>query len=148
MVLIQNELENGSDDCSLGILIMQNIAIDSSEENLNAVKIDLEQSIREKYRESSGKELQMIHPMDVYVTTYKKFGYTYHVLLQLESIIKGKSISNGLAPVKAMFMAELNNLLLTAGHDLEKVNFPLQLKHSKGDEGYLSISGKEVITVC
>lgn len=44
-------------------------------------------------------------------------------------------------------MAELKNMLLTAGHDLEKVKLPLILKISEDTESYTGIGGKPAVTV-
>ncbi len=66
--------------------------------------------------------------------------------LQLESIAwKGKSIPSVSALVEAMFMAEMKNLLLTAGHDLDLVELPLTLDVSKGTESYTLMRGEEQI---
>jgi hypothetical protein len=60
-----------------------------------------------------------MEPLKTYNNYYKKFKKTYHVLLQLESIVfKNKSIHKVASLVEVMFIAELKNLLLTAGHDL------------------------------
>jgi DNA/RNA-binding domain of Phe-tRNA-synthetase-like protein len=85
--------------------------------------------------------------MDVYVAYYKKFGYTYHVLPQLESVAQGKDIPDVLPPVTAMFMAELKNMVLTAGHDLDKLVPPLRLARSTGNEVMPTLSGKELLPV-
>ena len=44
-----------------------------------------------------------------------------------------------------MFTAELKNLLLTAGHDLDKINFPLKLSLADGSESFTGISGKDQV---
>ncbi|WP_197081062.1 phenylalanine--tRNA ligase beta subunit-related protein [Gordoniibacillus kamchatkensis] len=132
----------------MGILILRHVEnVESAAKRLEPVKRDLEQTIREQYGQASRKQLASVHPTDVYVSYYKTFGYSYHVLLQLESVIKGKPIPNVLAPVTAMFVAELKNTVLTAGHDLEKVTFPLQVKRATGNERYTSINGKELSVV-
>ena len=66
------------------------------------------------------------HPvLQAYDAYYRQFKKTYHVQLQLESILfKGKSIPSVAALVEAMFMAEMNDLLLTAGHDLDALHLP------------------------
>jgi len=59
--------------------------------------------------------------MAAYHRYYRKFGYTYHVLLQLESVaLKDKSLPNVSPLVDANFAAELDTLILTAGHDVAK----------------------------
>jgi DNA/RNA-binding domain of Phe-tRNA-synthetase-like protein len=43
-----------------------------------------------------------------------------------------------------MFMAELSSLLLTAGHDLSHIDFPIQLDSARGDEAYTLLRGETV----
>lgn len=133
--------------CSLGTLIMTDVNNRHTCEALNIPKQDLEAKIKAKYETMSRKELKNIYPMNIYVSYYKRFGDTYHVLPQLESIAHGKTIPSVFPLVEAMFMAELKNMLLTAGHDLEKVKLPLILKISDDTEIYTGIGEKPVVTV-
>jgi DNA/RNA-binding domain of Phe-tRNA-synthetase-like protein len=144
MYSIQNELEKNQ--CRIGVLIMENVNNAASQEFTEA-KTTLEEMLREKYACASRVELKTLYPIDSYVAYYKKFGYTYHVLGQLESIVKGKSIPSVLPLVEAMFMAELKNMLLTAGHDADKISFPVSLKECTGKENFITMSGKEATTV-
>lgn len=146
MELCKNETGN-EPGCSLGLLIMENVRNDTSFDSLRPAREELEAEIRAKYDSASRGGLKLLHPMDAYIAYYKKFGYTYHVLSQLESIIKSKSIPFGIPSVSAMFMAEIKNMLLTAGHDLDKVQLPLRLKCADGSEAYMTISGKTVSTI-
>jgi DNA/RNA-binding domain of Phe-tRNA-synthetase-like protein len=67
---------------------------------------------------------------------------TYHVGLQLESVVfKGRSLPDVAALVEAMFMAELDDLLLTAGHDLDTLALPLTLDVAQGTETYTLLRG-------
>ncbi|MPM10542.1 hypothetical protein SDC9_56874 [bioreactor metagenome] len=146
MDIFKNETGDTS-KCSIGILLMENVRNESPDDKLMTIRQGLEDTIRSKYGQTSRGELKALHPMDTYVAYYKKFGYSYHVLSQFESIIKGKSIPSGLPLVEAMFMAELKNMLLTAGHDFDKIKVPMGLSTSTGKEGYMTISGKAVTTV-
>jgi DNA/RNA-binding domain of Phe-tRNA-synthetase-like protein len=147
MFTLQNELASYYPGASIGILIMRNVLNIPFHEKLNVVKSELEKSLRTKYGEMSRNQLKSVHPMDIYVAYYKKFGYSYHVLHQLESIIRGKAIPSVSALVEAMFMAELKNMLLTAGHDLERIKLPLHLKVSTGKEHYMGLNGKEMTII-
>jgi DNA/RNA-binding domain of Phe-tRNA-synthetase-like protein len=42
-----------------------------------------------------------------------------------------------------MFMAEMEDYLLTAGHDLDTLRLPLTLEVAKGDEVYTLLRGEE-----
>lgn len=140
--VLQNNLGDKAKDCSLGVLIMDNV-LNTPSCKLDSMKLELENHIRDKYGKIERKALKCFHPIDAYVSYYKGFGYTYHVLLQLESIIKGKPIPKRFPLVEAMFMAELKNMLLTAGHDLNKIIAPLCLNASTGYEKYITINGKD-----
>jgi len=101
MITFQNELSGHYPDSSIGVLIIQDVSNTPNNEKLNKIKHDLANSLREKYGQLSSKELKQVHPLDVYNSYYRKFGYSYHVLLQLESIIKGKTIPSISALVEA-----------------------------------------------
>ena len=87
------------------------------------------------------------HPvLQIYSEYYKRFKKTYHVQLQLESIVlKGKSIPTMAALVECMFMAEVKNMLLTAGHDLDTLQLPLTLDVTQGIESYTVMRGENQI---
>jgi len=145
MSLLVNELDCNT--MSIGILTMQNVTNQPSHDGLNAAKQELSESLRTQFAHAQRNDLIKLHPLDAYHGYYKQFGRNYHVLFQLESIIQGKPIPTVSTLVEAMFMAELKNMILSAGHDLEKLSTPLYLRKSTGVENYTSISGKEIATV-
>jgi DNA/RNA-binding domain of Phe-tRNA-synthetase-like protein len=78
-----------------------------------------------------------------YVRYYRSFEKTYHVLLQLESIVlKGKSLPNVSPLVDANFVSELETLVLTAGHDVAKLREPVWIDVSRTDESIVQMDGK------
>lgn len=147
MSSMHNILERSAQGCSVGILAIRNASDSPDAGALDDTIHSLESAIREAFAGMSRKELAGVHPMGAYVSYYRKFGYTYHVLGQLESILQGKSIPCGIPLVAAMFMAELKSLLLTAGHDLDQVALPLRLDVCTGREGYELLNGKSVAAV-
>jgi DNA/RNA-binding domain of Phe-tRNA-synthetase-like protein len=60
--------------------------------------------------------------------------------------LKGKPIPKVAALVEAMFMAELKNQLLTAGHDLAVIQMPVGVDAAAGDEVYTGLNGRELAT--
>src|SRR3972149_5587868 len=81
--------------------------------------------------------------LQAYAAYYKRWGKTYHVQLQLESVaLKGKPITRASALVSAMVASELEHLLLTAGHDLDAVAPPVTLTVAAGAEGYQLLGGR------
>jgi len=146
MIAIENELTEGAAGCAIGILTVENLRCPNGQA-LRPIRHALEAALREKYGTTARAELKSLHPMDAYISYYKKFGYTYHVLPQLESVARGKPIPDELPPVEVMFLAELKNMLLTAGHDLDQIKAPIRLQVADGKESYLSLSGRTVLTV-
>jgi len=111
---------------------------------LESQKAALEQELRKQF---SGQDRAAIasHPiLRAYAEYYRQFKKTYHIQLQLESIVlKGKSIPSVAALVEAMFMAEMKDMLLTAGHDLDVLQLPLLLDVATGTEQYTLLHGEQ-----
>jgi DNA/RNA-binding domain of Phe-tRNA-synthetase-like protein len=126
-----------------GVLVMKDVVNPASHAGLERRKAALAEQLRSRYEKLDRNQLKTIPSLQVYDTYYKRFNKTYHVQLQLESIIfKGKSLPSVAALVEAMFMAEIKNMLLTAGHDFDALQLPVRLKVTKGDEIYTLMRGQ------
>lgn len=131
-------------DAHMGILAMTAVANPRIDPGLEQRKIDLEEDLRTRYAHLDRDALRALPTFQAYRAYYKRFKKTYHLLLQLESIVfKGKSIPSADALVEAMFMAELEDHLLTAGHDLAMVEPPIGIYVATGEETYTRINGRE-----
>jgi len=128
----------------VGVLVMRGAANQPRHDGIDRLCQSVEAGLREKFG-AAGKATLRAHPvMAAYESYYKGFRKTYHVALQLESVIwKGRSIPSVNAIVKAMFMAELSNMLLTAGHDMGKVALPLRLDVGSESEAYVALGGEQ-----
>ena len=128
----------------VGVLVMRAVSNPPHHPALESKKAALEEALRARF---SGQDREMIanHPvLQAYGNYYRQFKKTYHIQLQLESIVaKGKSIPGVAALVEAMFMAEMQDLLLTAGHDLDKLQLPLTLDVATGTERYTLLRGEQ-----
>jgi DNA/RNA-binding domain of Phe-tRNA-synthetase-like protein len=84
------------------------------------------------------------HPVArAYAAHFKRFGGRYPVVHQAKAVLSGKPIASGSsALVAVMFTAELDNLVLTSGHDLEALAGPLRVDVAAHDDAYTKISGK------
>jgi len=126
----------------VGIMALKNLANPKKSDTLESKKRELEDLLRSQF--STKSELAALPIILAYTAYYKTFRKSYHVLFQLDSIaLKGKSIPSVIPLVEAMFIAELKNRLLTAGHDLNALELPVTLDISKGDERYTMLNGKE-----
>jgi DNA/RNA-binding domain of Phe-tRNA-synthetase-like protein len=127
-----------------GVLVMRGVSNPSHSPELESKKAALEEELRARF---SGQDRARIadHPvLQAYGDYYRQFKKTYHIQLQLESIVlKGKSIPSVAALVESMFMAEMQDLLLTAGHDLDTLLLPLTLDVATGTEAYTLLRGEE-----
>ena len=123
---------------------MENLRNPKHHAELDQCKQKLEDTLRSRYAGFDRPALKALPILKIYNHYYKRFKKSYHVQLQLESIVlKNKSIPSVAALVEAMFMAELKDLLLTAGHDLDKLHFPVKADTATGGETYIGMSGKE-----
>jgi DNA/RNA-binding domain of Phe-tRNA-synthetase-like protein len=130
-------------DASAGVLVMREASNPPRHPAIESQKAALEEELRVRY---AGQDRAAIasHPvLQAYAEYYRQFKKTYHIQLQLESIVlKGKSIPSVAALVESMFMAEMQDLLLTAGHDLDVLSLPLTLDVATGNEQYTLLRGE------
>jgi DNA/RNA-binding domain of Phe-tRNA-synthetase-like protein len=127
----------------LGILAMQGVSNPDHDPALERHKAELEQTLRSRYSGMTREDLLTTPILQAYRAYYKQFKKTYHVLLQLESVIfKDKPIASASTVVEATFMAELDTMLLTAIHDLDRIEAPLTMEIATGEEEYTLLRGE------
>jgi len=144
LLIISDEIKRVYPEALLGILAIRDVCNPNQHEELDRCKLELENNLRKNFARLERSDLKDMEPLKTYNDYYKRFKKTYQVLLQLESIVfKNRSIPRVASLVEVMFMAELKNLLLTAGHDLEAIDRPLKLDVSRGKEKYTLLNGQE-----
>jgi DNA/RNA-binding domain of Phe-tRNA-synthetase-like protein len=140
---VSNEWKQAYPNALVGVMIITNTINRSSHPELDMKMEEIESEIRINHSQSGRDGIRELSTIQAYTTYYKKFKKTYHVQLQLESIaLKNRHLPRISTLVSSMFAAELKNQLLTAGHDLLKLKFPLVLDVSKGEESYVGMGGK------
>jgi DNA/RNA-binding domain of Phe-tRNA-synthetase-like protein len=141
-ILVADSWKSVHRDARVGLLALSGAMNPDRHGALDAPKREIEDALRARFAGKSKADLAALDTIRAYTAFYKPFNKTYHVLLQLESVaLKGKPLSSATALVQAMFMAEVEHQLLTAGHDLEKVVPPVTIAASRGDETYTRING-------
>jgi DNA/RNA-binding domain of Phe-tRNA-synthetase-like protein len=126
-----------------GLLAMRDVTNPPSHDALDRRRGEVEARLRERYGRLSRADIVALPSVRPYAEYYGRFDKTYHVQLQLESVaVKGKPLPRGAALVGAMFMAELENQMLTAGHDGGALDGPIHLDVARGDEDYVLFDGK------
>lgn len=130
-------------DAGAGILVMRDVANPPEHPELSRIKRELEEALRRRLQGTDRATIQALPEIAAYNAYYRRFRQTYHLQLQVESVaLKGRDIPDVAALVEAMFVAELKNLLLTAGHDLATIAPPITLDVATGDETFTRLNGR------
>ena len=144
MLLIAPAWRSAFPDAHAGILVIRGVDNPPVHAELERHKRELEERVRGQFSGGDRRAIASLPTTQAYNAYYRPFKKTYHVQHQLESIaFKGKSIPSVAGLVEAMFMAELKNQLLTAGHDLDMVRIPITLSVSDGTEQYVVLRGED-----
>ena len=144
MFIVSEAWKTAYPGAAVGVLVMRNVVNPEIHAALDKRKEELDGQLRVRFSGYDRAALKALPTIQAYNDYYKRYKKTYHVQLQLESVVfKGKSIPRVAALVEAMFMAELKNLLLTAGHDLEAVQMPVKIDVAEGSERYVRLNGQE-----
>ena len=129
---------------SVGTLLIKNITNSYLNDAMYDASRTLERELRTRYGTLTRKELNNTEVLGGYYSYYRKFSKTYHVLLQLESIVsKGKQVPSVSPIVQSMFMGELKNHFLSSVHDYSFVEEPFRLDLSNGEELFTSFDGEK-----
>ena len=121
---------------SIGLLEVSGVDNTIASAELEARKREVEAQLREKYKNYTRQDFLSIPAMLAYVQYYKRFSKTYHVLQQVESIaLKNKNLPTVSPLVDSNFIAEVDTLALTAGHDVSKLQGSILIDVAqKGDQ--------------
>jgi DNA/RNA-binding domain of Phe-tRNA-synthetase-like protein len=123
----------------VGALVMKRVRNPELSAPLEVAKRALERRLREHPGELASRRV-----LGAYADYYRAHGKTYHVKAQWESVaVKNKPIPRRAALVEAMFIAELRNLMLTAGHDLSALVPPVRVEVTRDGDRYELMNGTE-----
>ena len=126
----------------IGLLELSGVENIHASSSLDERKRSTETSLREHYKGFTRQDFLAIPIMSAYERYYKRFDKTYHVLLQVESIVlKGKSLPNVIPLVDANFIAEVETLVLTAGHDVARLREPVYIDVSHDGDSMTQMNG-------
>ena len=107
---------------TIGVLELSGVENSGSSAALNEHKREVEARLRERFKGLTRQDLLALPVLSAYDRYYAHFNKTYHVRAALESIVwKGKSLPEVSPAVDANFMAEVETLVLTAGHDVARL---------------------------
>jgi DNA/RNA-binding domain of Phe-tRNA-synthetase-like protein len=109
---------------------------------LNERKRETEARLRERYQGFTRQDFLSLPVMLAYDQYYKRFNKTFHVQLQVESIVlKGKTLPDVSPLVDSNFIAEVETLVLTAGHDVAKLQGTILIDVSREGDQITQMNG-------
>lgn len=134
--------QNTFPGAKVGVLELSMVDNSSSSHQLNAQKLVVEANLRETFGGFSRQEFNQLPVIAAYREYYRQFKKSYHVQLQLESVVlKGKSLPQVSPLVDVNFMAELETQVLTAGHDAAKLIGKLSISTTTGEDTLIQLNG-------
>lgn len=126
----------------IGLLELSGIQQPACSPELEQRKREIEQRLRQRYAGFTRRDFLNLPTMAAYDRYYRHFDKTYHVLLQVESIVlKGKPLPQVLPLVDAAFMAEVETHVLTASHDADRLSMPVVMDVSRPGDQIVQLSG-------
>jgi DNA/RNA-binding domain of Phe-tRNA-synthetase-like protein len=126
----------------IGLLELSGIENIHTSSELDQRKRETETRLRERYNGFTRQDFLSLPVMSDYERYYKRFNKTYHVQLQVESIVlKGKDLPTVIPLVDSNFMAEVETFVLTAGHDVGKLHGPVLIDVSREGEHITQMNG-------
>jgi DNA/RNA-binding domain of Phe-tRNA-synthetase-like protein len=129
----------------VGVLRIEGTRNPEADPALDALLDETAATLRQRFAGAGRADLLALPQIGAYAAYYRRFDKSYHVLLQLESVIlKAKPLRARGVLVAAMFGAELETGLLTAGHDADLLEGPLIVDVVAPGDSYVGIGGREV----
>ncbi len=142
MLNLSDEFRRTYPGTGVGVLSVRGAANPKSCPPLEPVKKAVEEGLKARYGDKAAIKAEPV--IVVYRNYYKRFKSTYHVLNQVHSVAhKGRSIPKVAALVEAMFTAELKNMVLTSGHDLNSLEPPFIMDVAGEGETFTMLAGRE-----
>lgn len=125
-----------------GVLVMREVINTPSNPSLDILKEAMEAELRARFTGADRDAVRATEPIKSYDAYFSRYRRPYIVQQQVEAVaLQGRAIPRITALVEAMFMAELKNMILTGGHDLDALTQPLKLDVGEGTESYTVLDG-------
>ncbi len=145
MLIVSDAWREAFPGAAVGELAIRDVTNPESDAALERRKQALESQLRSRFSKGGRAAIKALPVIQAYAAYYERFNKTYHVQLQFESVVlKGKLLRSNGSLVLAMFAAELRNRLLTAGHDLARIEGGVSIDLAQGGERYVGIGGRDL----
>lgn len=138
-----NEWRTAHPGAIIGLLELSGVDNMRPSPELNQRKREVEALLRERYNGFTRQNFLALPVMAAYEQYYKRFNKTYHVQLQVESIVlKGRNLPEVSPLVDANFIAEVETCVLTAGHDVARLHVPVSIDVSREGDTITQLNGE------
>ncbi|MFC2008608.1 hypothetical protein ACFLUT_00940 [Chloroflexota bacterium] len=142
MFTISERWKNAYPNAMVAMLVVRRVENVREHPALQERKMDLQEELRERFADP--EDIKADPVIQAYTAYYKRFEKTYHIAGQLKTaVVKQRQLPTVSGLVDVMFMAEMNNLLLTAGHDFTRVVPPVTLDAGTGEESYTKLNKED-----
>jgi DNA/RNA-binding domain of Phe-tRNA-synthetase-like protein len=129
----------------VGLLRIRAVRNPDRDGALDALLNETAGALRARFAGATRSDLLALPELSAYAAYYRRFDKTYHVLLQLESVVlRAKPLQARGTLVAAMFRAELETGLLTAGHDADQLAGRLMVDVVGPGDRYVGLGGREI----
>lgn len=126
----------------IGLLELAGVENTHASPRLDERKRETEARLRERYKGFTRRDFLSLPVLAGYERYYKRFNKTYHVQLQVESIVlKGKNLPDVSPLVDSNFIAEVETFILTAGHDVARLQEPVAIDVSREGDQITQMNG-------
>ena len=144
MFEVSERWKNTHPDAMVAVLVVRGATNVTEHPGLESRKRALEAELRARF--ANPDDIKSAKAIQAYTAYYKRFEKTYHIAQQLKTVVvKQKSLPTVSGLVDVMFLAEMKNLLLTAGHDLASVVPPVRLDAGTGAESYTKLNQEDQV---
>jgi len=127
---------------AIGLLELSGLNNTRPASSLDARKRETEARLRERFQGFTRQDFLALPAMSAYERYYKRFDKTYHVQLQVESLVlKGRDLPDVSPLVDANFIAEVETFVLTAGHDAMKLQGSMSIDISREGDCMTQMNG-------
>jgi DNA/RNA-binding domain of Phe-tRNA-synthetase-like protein len=143
LISVTDEWRTTHPGAVIGLLELSGVENTHTSLQLDNRKRETEARLRERYKGFTRQDFLSLPVMSAYERYYKRFNKTYHVQLQVESIVlKGRSLPNVSPLVDSNFVAEVETLVLTAGHDVAKLHGSISIGVSREEDQIAQMNGE------
>jgi DNA/RNA-binding domain of Phe-tRNA-synthetase-like protein len=127
---------------AVGLLELSGVDNTPGSSSLDLQKREAEERLHRRFQGFTRPDFLALPVISAYDRYYNRFDKTYHVLLQVESIVlKGKNLPAVSLLVDANFTAEVETQVLTAGHDVSRLQGQISIDVSAEGDHMTLMSG-------